>query len=128
MLSFTNLFLFPDPTFTVENVTGVIEEVPKDNRRGVWERAMGVAAVEEICNRESSEVDKLRSCTEIYVSCKPDSYWEHLVLYLYEVGEYKAAKKAKQLFLQQEGDWLTSLVVCTLITELPCQLEMVIEL
>ena len=74
---------------------------------------MREAAVEEIYNGEFSEVDKLRSCTETYVSCDPYSSWERLLHNLYEVGEYKAAKKAKQ-FLPQKGDWLTSLVVCTL--------------
>ena len=98
--------LSPDPTLTVGNVTRAMEKVTVDKRRQVWESVLGEGAVEEIYSCHSSEEEKLHSCADIYVTCKPDSSWEELVMRLYYgYGEMAAAKEAKT-FLQQRGGWL----------------------
>ena len=94
--------LCPDPTLTAENVTRAMEKVTVDKRRRVWERMLGEGAVEEIYSNHSSEEEKLHSCADIYVTCKPDSSLEDLVCILYNWGGMAAAKEAKA-FLQQRG-------------------------
>ena len=95
--------LSPDPTLTVGNVLRAMEKIAVDNRRRVWEKVLGRGAVEEIYSSHSSEEDKLHSCADVYVTCKPNSSWEELVQNLYyDCGEMAAAKEAKA-FLQQKG-------------------------
>ena len=94
--------LSPDPTLTVENVTRVMEKVTVDKRREVWEWVLGMGAVEEIYSSHSSEEEKLHSCTDVCVTCKPDSSWKELVQKLYNYGGMAASKEAKA-FLQQGG-------------------------
>ena len=79
-----------------------------DKRRGVWEEVLGERAVEETYSSHSSEVEKLHSCADTYITCKPDSSWENLAEELYDYGEMAAAKEAKT-FLHQKGGWL---IVC----------------
>ena len=99
--------LSPDPTLTVGNVTKAMEKVKVDKRRRVWELVLEEGAVEELYSSHSSEEEKLHSCADIYVTCKPDSSWEELVQKLYyDHCEMAAAKEAKA-FLQQQGGWLT---------------------
>jgi ASC-1-like (ASCH) protein len=81
-----------------------MEKVSVDKRREVWEEVLEEEAVEEIYSSHSSEEEKLHSCADIYVTCKPDSSWEELVRELYNWGEMAAAKEAKA-FLQQKGWW-----------------------
>ena len=94
--------LSSDPTLTVENVTRAMEKVTVDKRRGVWEEVLEWGAVLEIYSSHSSEEEKLHSCADVYVICKPDSSWKELVLILYYCGGMAAAKEAKA-FLQQTG-------------------------
>ena len=96
--------LSPDPTLTVGNVSGAMEKITVDKRRLVWELVLGREPVKEIYSSHSSEEEKLHSCADTYVTCKPDSSWEELVGNLYDYGEMTAAKEAK-VFLQQEGGW-----------------------
>ena len=97
--------LSPDPTLTVGNVIRAMKKVAVDQRRQVWEVVLREEAVEEIYSSHSSEEDKLHSCADIYVTCKPDSSWKDLVRKLYQdYGEMVAAKEAKT-FLQQKGGW-----------------------
>ena len=95
--------LSPDPTLTVENVTRAMEKVTVDKRRGVWEEVLEEEAVEEIYSSQSSEEEKLHSCADIYVACKPDSSWKELIQQLYNCGGMAAAKEANS-FLQQTGE------------------------
>jgi uncharacterized lipoprotein len=81
-----------------------MEKVTVDKRREVWVEVLGEEAVEEIYSSHSSEEEKLHSCADIYVTCKPDSSWEVLVRELYNRGGMAAAKEAKA-FLQQKGGW-----------------------
>ena len=69
------------------------------------ETVLGKGAVEEIYSSHSSEEEKLHSCADTYVTCKPGSSWEQLALALYTYGEMAAAKEAKA-FLQYKGGWL----------------------
>ena len=94
--------LSPDPTLTVENVTRAMEKVTVGKRREVWEEVLGKGVVEEIYSSHSSEEEKLHSCADAYVTCKPDSSWKELVQELYKWGGMAAAKEAKA-FLQQSG-------------------------
>ena len=96
--------LSPDPTLTVENVTRVMEKDTVVSRIRVWERVLGKGAVKEIYSSHSSEEERLHSCADVYVICKPDSSWKELVLILYYCGGMAAAKEAKA-FLQQRGGW-----------------------
>ena len=89
---------------TVDKRRQVWERLLGDKRRGVWEEVLGKGAVQEIYSNHSSEEMKLRSCADIYVTCKPDSSWKKIVQELYNCGEMVAAKKAKP-FLQQGGGW-----------------------
>ena len=97
--------LSPDPTLNVGNVIRTMEKVTVDKRRRVWEWVLKKEAVEEIYSSHSSEEEKLRSCADIYITCKPDSSWEELGRELYRYGEMAAAKEAKTFF-QQKGGWL----------------------
>ena len=77
-----------------------------DERREVWEEVLDEDAVKEIYSSHySSKEEKLHSCADTYVACKPDSSWEDLAQELYDRGEMAAAKEAKA-FLQQKGGWL----------------------
>ena len=96
--------LSSDPIPTVENVTRAMEKVTVDKRRGVWEGVLGEGAVEEIYSSHSSEQERLHSCADVYVTCKPDSSWKDLVQKLYNCGGMAAAKEAKA-FLKQKGGW-----------------------
>ena len=114
--------LSPDPTLTVENVTRAMEKVTVDKRRRVWERVLGEGTVEEIYSRHSNEKEKLHSCGDVYVACKPHSSWKELVQKLYNCGVMAAAKEAKA-FLQHNGGWFivqyilgsvhTSQIICS---------------
>ena len=96
--------LSPDPTLTVGSVNRAMEKVAVERRRRVWEEVLRKRAVEEIYSSHFSEEDKLHSCADTYVTCKPDSSWEDLVRVLYYCGEMAAAKEAKA-FLQHKGGW-----------------------
>ena len=97
--------LSPDPTLNVGNVTRTMEKVAVDKRRQAWEQILSRDAVKEIYSSHSSEEEKVRSCADIYVTCKPDPSWEELVQKLYNWGQMAAAKEAKA-FIQQKGGLL----------------------
>ena len=99
--------LSPDPTLTVGNVLRAMEKVAVDKRRRVWEEVLGRRVIGEIYSNHSNEEDKLHSCADTYVNCKPDSSWEELVRKLYYYCVEMAAAKEAKAFLQQKGGWLT---------------------
>ena len=94
--------MFPDPSFTVNNVTKSLEKVKVDKKGRVLEEILNKAVVEEIYGSYSSEKEKLHSCAEIYVTSDPDSSFKDLVDWLYQYGEMAAAKEAKS-FLPKTG-------------------------
>ena len=92
------------------NVTRAMEKVTVDKRRRLWEKLLESGSIGEIYSSHSSEEEKLHSCADTYVTCKPDSSWKELIQKLYyDCGEMAAAKEAKA-FLQQIGGWLTDIV------------------
>ena len=97
--------LSPDPTLKVGNVIRAMKKVVVDKRRRVWEEVLGEEAVEEIYSSHSSEEDKLHSCADVYVTCKPDSSWEDLVQKLYYYCDEMVAAKEAKAFLQHKGGW-----------------------
>ena len=114
--------LSPDPTLNVRNVMRTMEKVTVDKRRRVWEIMLKKEAVKEIYSSHSSEEEKLCSCADIYVTCKPDPSWEELVQWLYDYGQMVAAKKAKA-FLQPKGGWLYKCVLIKLVGSCPFLIE-----
>lgn len=96
-------FLSPAPTLTVGKVTEVMKKVAVDKRRQVWQRVLRWGTVKEIYGIQSSEEEKLHSCADTFITCKPDSSWEELVGILYYYGELAAAKEAKTFVTQKGG-------------------------
>ena len=94
-----------DPTLTVENVAGVMEEVAVERRKEVWSRGDIVSdpQLEEIYQKYSTEEQRIHACADIYVNCRPDSSLTDLHLGLYVKNEMTAAKKAKT-FMPQTGE------------------------
>ena len=92
----------PDSTLTMGNVTRAMEKVTVDKRREMWEWVLGRGVVKEIYISHSSEEEKLHSCADIYITCKSNSSWKHLVRELYNRGKMTAAKEAKA-FLKHIG-------------------------
>ena len=94
----------PEPTLTVENVVGVIENVAVERRKEVWSRCGIVPRplLEEIYQKYSTEELRIHACADIYVNCHPDSSWTHLCQRLYGQNEMTAVRKAKT-FTPQTG-------------------------
>ena len=95
-----------EPTLTVVNVVGVMQNVAVDSRKKVWSLG-GIVPdpqLEEIYQKYSTEEQRIHACADIYVNCRPDSSWTHLCRELYEWNGMTAAKKAKT-FIPQTGEW-----------------------
>ena len=99
------IFVPPDPTLTVKNVIGVIENVAAERRRGVWSRYDIVPdpQLEEIYQKYSTEEQRIHASADIYVTCNPEPSWTHLCYGLYDMKEITAARKAKT-FIPQIGE------------------------
>ena len=81
-----------------------------DKRRRVWGRVLdggGESHVDEIYSSHSSEKEKTRACSDIYINSRPESSWEHLTSLLYEGDEMTALDHARP-FLPPRGKWITS--------------------
>ena len=93
-----------EPTLTVENVVGVMEEVAVERRKEVWSRRDIVSdpQLEEIYHKYSTEEQRIHACADMYVNCNPDSSWIHLCGRLYVEKEITASRKAKT-FIPQTG-------------------------
>ena len=118
--------IFPDPTLTVENMTDVMEKVTEVRRRKVWGAVLGYEKhwqrrrgpdprppgppppltdpeiLKEIYSSYSSEKEKTRTCSDVYVNCHPESSWEHLTSLLYREEELTAVDQARP-FLPPRG-------------------------
>ena len=100
------LSISPDPTFTVENVTNVMENVTVDQREKVWKSILEEGAesyVEKVYSSDSTEKDKTLACSDVYVHSRPDSSWEHLTSVLYEKDEMTVVDQARP-FLPPRGE------------------------
>ena len=81
-----------------------------DKRRRVWGRVLGRGGeshVDEIYSSHSSEKEKIRACSDIYINSCPESSWEYLSSQLYEEDEMTAVDQARP-FLPPRGKWITS--------------------
>ena len=58
--------------------------------------------VDEIYNSHSNEKEKIHACSDMYVSCRPESSWEHLTSVLYKKDEITALDQARP-FLPPRG-------------------------
>ena len=95
----------PEPTLTVENVVGVMEMMEVQEWMEVWSLGgiIPYSQLEEICQKYSTEKQRIHACADFYVNCHPDSSWTDLCQKLYEGNEMTAAKKAKT-FIPQTGE------------------------
>ena len=81
-----------------------------DKRIRVWGRVLGgggESSVYDICSSYSSEKEKTRACSDIYINSCPESSWEHLTSLLYKKDEMTAVDQARP-FLPPRGKWITS--------------------
>ena len=99
------MFVPPDPTMTVKNVIGVMENVAVEKRREVWSGwdIVPYPQLEEIYQKYSTEEQRIHVCADIYVNCCPEPSWTHLCKRLYGMKEMTAARKAKT-FIPQTGE------------------------
>ena len=88
----------PDPTLTVDNVSQLLNNVPKDKR----EEVMGTDGLnipwpllEEILRRYSTNKEKNHACADYYVNYHPDAEWAHLTMGLYIIDEQASARESK---------------------------------
>ena len=91
---------------TVENVSGVMENVAVDIRKWVWSRCSIVPhpQLEEIYHKYSTEEQRIHACADCYVNCHPDSSWTDLCQRHFWEEEMTAARKAKT-FIPHTGEW-----------------------
>ena len=90
------LCTIPDPTLTIENIIGVMENVAADRRKDMWSR-WGIiphSQLEEIYQKYSDEEQRIHACADFYVNCHPESSWTYLCQMLYME---RKTKKFKQL-------------------------------
>ena len=99
----------------MENVADVMEKVTEDRRRQVWETVLEIKDhygfeqatrvyiyLDEIYSSHSSEREKTRACSDMYINCHPESSWEHLTSQLYKEDEVTAVEQART-FLPPRG-------------------------
>ena len=55
-----------------------------------------------IYSGHSTEEEKTRTCSDVYVNCHPESSWEHLTSWLYGADETAAVDQARP-FLPPRG-------------------------
>ena len=107
------IYIFSDPTLTVESLVGVMEKVTSDEgrRRKVWEGVLKLkytyvtqpSYLDEVYLNYSTAEEKTHALADIYVNIRPGSSWQHLVRILYNESEMAAAKEAKPFFQQSIG-------------------------
>ena len=99
------LSVYPEPTLTVDNVVGVLENVAVERRKELWSRRHIVLRpqLEEIYQKYSTEEQRIHACADIYVHCRPHSSWTDLYQRLYAENEMTAVRKAKT-FIPQTGE------------------------
>ena len=84
---------------TVDNVTQILNKIPKDK----WEEVMGTGLGldiprplrEEIQRRYSTDTEKNHACADYYVNCHPEAEWENISLKLYQTHQFALAKESK---------------------------------
>ena len=90
-----HISLFPDPTFTVDDVTKVMDKIEGDKWEVMMRLGMPESLLEEIERRCSTDSEKSRACADYYVHVNPDASWRQLTKALYEKKEFTAARESK---------------------------------
>ena len=94
----------------MENVTDVMEKITEDKRKYVWRMVLewrwSRSDISEIYNGHSTEKEKIRAYSDVYVNCRPESSWEYLTSQLYTAGEMTAVDQARP-FLPPRGELTT---------------------
>ena len=86
---------------TVDNVTQILNKIPKDKWEEVISGKLGVGLgipwplLKEIQRRYSTDTEKNYACADYYVNCHPQAEWRRLTMYLYHKDEFALAKEAK---------------------------------
>ena len=94
----------PETTFTVQNVTAVMEKVLVESREEVWWQLLENDIVDETFASHSNDSEVLQSCCDTYTNCKPDSCWEELASCLYEEDQVTAVDQTRP-FLPPRGEY-----------------------
>lgn len=87
-----------------------MEKVTIDRRRYIWGSLLSYefhgkisSPVDQVYSSDlSKEKEITLSCSDAYISCYPNSSWEHLTSLLYEENEVAAIDEAR-LFLPPRG-------------------------
>ena len=92
----------PDPTWTTENVIGVMEKVTDGGAMEVWRRLIDEDLLKDINSECSTERELVHTCVDIYINCDPDSNWEEVARGLYFTQETAAVEEVRS-YLNPRG-------------------------
>ena len=92
----------PDPTWTTENVIGVMEKVTDGRAMEVWRGLIYEDLLEDISSKCSTETELVHTCADIYVNCFPHSSWEGFAHGLYNAQETAAVEEVRS-YLNPRG-------------------------
>ena len=86
----------PDPTMTVDGVTLVFDKIKGDKVKVMYGLDIPSPLVDEIMERSySTESEKSRAFTDVYVNICSNSSWEHLTRCMYWTEEFASARESK---------------------------------
>ena len=92
----------PDPTWTTENVIGVMEKVTDGRAMEVWRGLIGEHLLEDINSKCSTERELVHTCADIFVNCCPDSSWDRVAYEMYHTQETAAVEEVRS-YLSPRG-------------------------
>ena len=92
----------PDPTWTTENVIGVMEKVTDGGAMKIWGSLIYEHVLEDINSKCSTERELVHTCADIYVNCGPHSSWEGVASGLYNAQETAAVEEVRS-YLSPRG-------------------------
>ena len=92
----------PDPTWTTENVIGVMEKVTDGGAMEVWRELINEALLKDINSNCSTERELVHTCADSFVNCCPDSSWEWVARGLYKAQETAAVEEVRS-YLSPRG-------------------------
>ena len=115
--------MFAEPTLTVDNLVGVMNEVTsdKERRRDLWGEVLDcddyypASYVDEVYTKSTSD-EVTQTLADVYINSRPESSWQHLLDTLYRWGEMAAAKKAKSFLPQNGGLYYTCVYIGCILT------------
>ena len=101
------VILSSDPTFTVDNVTRVIEKMESEHREILWKNllSLSIGSIFEVIQQRYSPEERESVRVDIYVNCNPRSSWEHLAKELYYHQQDIALGEIK-FYLPPRGEFI----------------------